>query len=355
MLPTDDEAADGLTALLQRHRPLVVRRWPERCRPPPAVGGPDVDRHRVEAELALQAGDQCREEFVPGVWADVIDDAADHLQRVVANAPHEPVDGVADPTPDRFDAHRIAPVAATSSQVGPLPPTSRPSPATSPCRRRRWALHRASQAIAPWAMPWKRPGPRAGTVDDDADEGGGGTVASSSSDPVISSPGSPTLTGSSRSEERADRGATAPAANQPARGRRTATAWTPPRRHQQSPFPAAADVATTAQVVASTTSNPRRRSPGGSGRRRRRRRHAPWPTGVCSGAPAASGRQERPRHEPRRPARHGMRPFLGPAVTSAHAVPVGRLRRRSPLPAWSRRPAVARRGPGRARHPGESA
>ena len=60
-----------------------------RCQP---SGDAHVDGHGVEAQLALQAGDERRQQVVAGVGADVVDDAADDGQRVVAGAVHEAVD-----------------------------------------------------------------------------------------------------------------------------------------------------------------------------------------------------------------------------------------------------------------------
>ena len=133
VLPADDESTDDLVALVAARRSLVRRRRPDRGLAAPAVGRADVDRNRVESQLALQAGDERRQQLVAGIGADVVDDAADDPERVVAGTPNEPVDGVREcvawPVRRR---RRSTPVVATSSHVGPLPPTSRPRPATTP-------------------------------------------------------------------------------------------------------------------------------------------------------------------------------------------------------------------------------
>ena len=105
VLPADDEAPDDLAALLQLHDALVRRRRATRRLAAPAVGSADVDRHRVESKLALQAGGERRQQLVAGVGADVVDDAAHDLERIVAGTPHEPVDGVADASPGRLGEH----------------------------------------------------------------------------------------------------------------------------------------------------------------------------------------------------------------------------------------------------------
>ena len=89
VLPADDQSADHLVALLQLDDSLVRGRWAARRLTPPAVGGPNVDRHRVEAKLALQAGGERRQQLIAGVGADVVDHAAHDLERVVAGTPDQ--------------------------------------------------------------------------------------------------------------------------------------------------------------------------------------------------------------------------------------------------------------------------
>ncbi len=96
VLPADHEAPDDLALLFELDRALVLGGRPERRFALPTILRAHVDRHRLEAQLALQAGDERGQELLARVGADVVDDAPYDLQRVVARAPDEAVDRVAD-------------------------------------------------------------------------------------------------------------------------------------------------------------------------------------------------------------------------------------------------------------------
>ena len=77
----------------------MCRVGPDRRNPLPAAGRHEVDRHRVEAELPFETDHERREQVVTRIGADVVDDALDDAQRVVACAVHEAVDETLGPMP----------------------------------------------------------------------------------------------------------------------------------------------------------------------------------------------------------------------------------------------------------------
>src|SRR4051794_1283109 len=94
VLPSEHEPTDQLAVLVQLDGSRVRRLWTELSLSAPAVGGrgvADVDGHELETEVALQALGERREQFLAGIRADMLDDAAHALERVVASTPHEPV------------------------------------------------------------------------------------------------------------------------------------------------------------------------------------------------------------------------------------------------------------------------
>ena len=130
---TDDQAADDLAPVVQRHLP-----------PGPMIGAGGGDPRHPSGEASSMVipsrhssrarwTGQRRQQVVAGVGAHLVDDLLDDGERVVAarrtRAGRRRGGCAAGPVPSPRRWRRWS---RTSSQVGPLPPTRRPSPATRP-------------------------------------------------------------------------------------------------------------------------------------------------------------------------------------------------------------------------------
>ena len=206
--------------------------------------------------------DERRQQFVAGIGADMVDDAAHDFQRVVAGTPHQPVDGVPDTSPGRFgedgdDAGR------RHEQPGRAIAADEPAETGDDAgvhdddgaRERQPADDVVSDAVEASRSVAERPA-RARR------RSARGRVARSSSGPTTSPPGKLHPQMPNRSGTTASQAATAPTASQPGSGSSSCRA--PARHSTTSRTVAAVADAATSHVATSTTSNPGDRAPAAS-------------------------------------------------------------------------------------------